>query len=113
MNYIDLDGTLVETTTGQDKVLSFLYTNIIGRMLLKLLVDKRVSVLSGRLLDSPVSTLLIQPFIKKNGICMKDYENRQYQSFNDFFTRKVQSEKRPVCHDPSILISPCDCKACV
>ena len=113
MNYIDLDGTLVETTTGQDKVLSFLYTNIIGRMLLKLLVDRRVSVLSGRLLDSPVSTLLIQPFIKKNGICMKDYENRQYQSFNDFFTRKVQAEKRPVCHDPSILISPCDCKACV
>ena len=113
MNYIDLDGTLVETTTGQDKVLSFLYTNFIGRMLLKLLVDKRVSVLSGRLVDSPVSTLLIQPFIKKNGICMKDYESRQYQSFNDFFTRKVQAEKRPVCHDPSILISPCDCKACV
>lgn len=113
MNYIDLDGTLVQTTTGQDKVLAFLYTNLMGRILLKLLVDRRVSVLSGRLLDSPASALLIRPFIKRNGICMKDYENKHYKSFNDFFTRKIQPEKRPICDNPSVLISPCDCKACV
>lgn len=113
MNYIDLDGTLIETTTGQDKVLSFLYTNILGRILLKSLVDRRLSVLSGKLLDSPCSTVLIQPFIKKNGICMEDYEKKKYKSFNDFFTRKIRAEKRPICEDPHSLISPCDCKASV
>lgn len=113
MNYIDLDGTPVRTTTGQDKLLSFLYTNVLGRILLKFLVDRRVSVLSGKLLDTPCSTLLIQPFINKNNICMDDYEKANYHSFNDFFTRKIRPEKRPVCADPDILISPCDCKAAV
>lgn len=35
MDYIDLQGKKVSNITNQDKLLSFLYTNIFGRMLLK------------------------------------------------------------------------------
>ena len=63
MNYIDLDGIPVRTETGQDKLLSFLYTNVVGRILLKLLINRNVSVLSGRLLDMAWSAILIRPFI--------------------------------------------------
>lgn len=113
MNYIDLDGTPVKNSTGQDKLLTFLYTNVIGRMLLKLLINRKISVLSGRLLDMACSTVLIRPFIEKNNINMDDFEQKTYHSFNDFFTRKIRPERRPVCNDPRVLISPCDCRATV
>lgn len=113
MDYIDLDGTLIKSTTGQDKLLTFLYTNTIGRILLSLLVRREVSVISGKILDSRYSTVLIKSFIEKNNINMEDYESRKYNSFNDFFTRKIKPGSRPLCTDPDTLISPCDCKASV
>lgn len=113
MDYIDLDGTLIKSTTSQDKLLSFFYTNAFGRILLSLLVRRELSVFSGKVLDSGYSTVLIKSFIEKNKINMEDYENRKYNSFNDFFTRKIKPDSRPVCADPDTLISPCDCKATV
>ena len=41
---------------------------------------------------------------------MDDYEEKKYHSFNDFFTRKVKSKKRPINTNKNILISPCDAK---
>lgn len=113
MDYIDLDGSLTQAVTGQDKLLSFLYTNAFGRILLKFLIRREVSVLSGKLLDTRFSTRLIEPFIRKNKINMSEYEDCRYTSFNDFFTRRIKPEKRPVCADPNTLISPCDCRASV
>lgn len=43
MDYIDLQGKKVSNITNQDKLLSFLYTNIFGRMLLKPLIQPQVS----------------------------------------------------------------------
>ena len=91
MNYIDLDGKLVEQTYAYDGLLRFLYTNPIGRMLLKPVVF----------------------FIKNAHIDMSDYPDREYDSFNDFFTRKVSEGKRQIDADESTLISPCDCMACI
>lgn len=113
MDYIDLDGKIMRNTTGQDKLLSFLYTNALGRILLKPLVQPRFSKLAGRYLSSSHSRKLIPGFIKKNRIDMKDYEERDYVSFNDFFTRKIKKGQRPIQDKPDILISPCDCKATV
>ena len=48
MDYIDLQGKKVSNITNQDKLLSFLYTNIFGRMLLKPLIQPQVSKLAGR-----------------------------------------------------------------
>ncbi len=113
MDYIDLQGKKVLHITKQDRLLSFLYTNVIGRMLLKPLVQPQISKLAGRYLSSAHSRRLIPGFIERNGIDMDIYEKKEYQSFNDFFTRKIKRERRPIPEDPDVLISPCDCRATV
>ena len=49
-------------------------------------------------------------FIKKNRIRMDDFEQRTFTSFNDFFTRRVRAERRPIDREPAHLIAPCDSK---
>lgn len=113
MDYIDLQGKKVSNITNQDKLLSFLYTNIFGRMLLKPLIQPQVSKLAGRYLSSAHSKWLISKFIERNEINMDIYEECDYSSFNDFFTRKIKQDSRPVPEDLDVLISPCDCLATV
>ena len=93
MDYIDLQGKKVINITKQDKLLSFLYTNVIGRMLLKPLVQPQVSKLAGQYLSSSHSRRLIPGFIARNDIDMDIYEKQDYQSFNDFFIRKIKFRK--------------------
>ena len=113
MDYIDLQGKKVSNITNQDKLLSFLYTNIFGRMLLKPLIQPQVSKLAGRYLSSAHSKWQISKFIERNEINMDIYEECDYSSFNDFFTRKIKPDCRPVPEDLDVLISPCDCLATV
>ena len=113
MDYIDLQGKKVSNITNQDKLLSFLYTNIFGRMLLKPLIQPQVSKLAGRYLSSAHSKWLISKFIERNEINMDIYEECDYSSFNDFFTRKIKPDSRPVPEDLDVLISPCDCRLSV
>ena len=113
MDYIDLQGKKVSNITNQDKLLSFLYTNIFGRMLLKPLIQPQVSKLAGRYLSSAHSKWLISKFIERNEINMDIYEECDYSSFNDFFTRKIKPDCRPVPENLDVLISPCDCLATV
>ena len=113
MDYIDLQGKKVSNITNQDKLLSFLYTNIFGRMLLKPLIQPQVSKLAGRYLSSAHSKLLISKFIERHEINMDIYEECDDSSFNDFFTRKIKPDCRPVPEDLDVLISPCDCLATV
>ena len=110
MDYIDLQGKKVSNITNQDKLL---YTNIFGRMLLKPLIQPQVSKLAGRYLSSAHSKWLISKFIERNEINMDIYEECDYSSFNDFFTRKIKPDCRPVPEDLDVLISPCDCLATV
>lgn len=90
------------------KALDFLYNTIPGRILLRPLVNKRVSDLSGRLLDTSVSSLLIRPFVKNHSIRTCDYELDGVRSFNDFFCRKIKEGMRVINRDRNALISPCD-----
>ena len=113
MNYIGLDGELVELKYDYDGFLSFLYTNALGRILLKPIVRPGVSRLMGRLLDTKFSANIVPFFIKRTGIDMSDYPEKDYLSFNDFFTRNILPGKRPIDPDVNTLISPCDCMACV
>lgn len=57
-----------------------------------------------------ISTVFVKPFIRKNGLDMSDYPKKRYRSFNDFFTRTILPERRPIDGDNSHLIAPCDGK---
>ena len=113
MKYIDRSGNVTIEENSQDRFLRHLYNDWGGRLCLKVLVRPFISKLGGRFLSGPLSKGLIAPFVRKNGIDLSEYEDREYNSYNDFFTRKIRPGMRPV--DPSwdALVSPCDGKLTV
>ena len=113
MKYIDRSGNVTIEDNSQDRFLRHLYNDLGGRLCLKVLVRPFVSKLGGWFLSSPLSKGLIAPFVRKNGIDLSEYEERQYNSYNDFFCRKIRPGRRPA--DPSwdVLVSPCDGKLTV
>lgn len=108
MDYKERNGIIVKEDNSQDKMLDVLYSNAMGRCLLRLLASPVVSKAAGVFMDSWPSTLLIDSFVKKNQINMKDFERRRYTSYNQFFTRKLRRGKRRICHGNDELIAPCD-----
>ncbi len=113
MKYIDRDGNVIIEESGQDRFLKKLYTCRTGRAALKIMVRPSLSKAAGWLLSRRCSRCLIGPFVKKNRIDMSCFEERDYKSYNDFFTRKVKPEFRPVNKEESTLICPCDGKLSV
>ena len=93
--------------------LAFLYNNPLGRLLLGIAVSPFVSNVYAWKNSRKSSAKKIPGFIKEHNIDMSDYENREYKSFNDFFTRKIRYGKRPVDMAPEALISPADSKLLV
>jgi phosphatidylserine decarboxylase len=94
----------------QDRFLARLYGCTAGRLLLKLLVSPVVSRAAGAFLSTRLSTVLIKPFIRANGIDMSPYETGPYRSYNAFFSRRIRPECRPIDREPGHLIAPCDSK---
>ncbi|MBO7449858.1 MAG: phosphatidylserine decarboxylase [Clostridiales bacterium] len=90
------------------KSLVFLYKNPIGRVFLKILCAPFISKIAGAFLSSALSRPLIDSFARKNNINMNDYEDRKYHDFNDFFTRKIKPELRPIDMTPENFVAPCD-----
>ena len=64
-------------------------------------------------MDSRISKVLIPSFIRSNHIDLSLYEEKKYQSYNDFFTRKIKAKERPTDRRKEVLISPCDGKVTV
>ncbi len=99
--------------TESSKTLNFLYGNVVGRCILKIVTTKTISNLIGVYMNSSLSKHRIKKFVEKNNINTFEYEYKNYKSYNDFFTRKVIPYKRPINARSNILISPCDSKLTV
>ena len=104
------DGLLIEGADGQDRLLAALYGSAPGRMLLKPLTAPWLSKLTGKFLSTGASRVFIRPFIKSNHIDMSQFLPEEYDSYNDFFSRRIRPEARPIDMDPRHLISPADSK---
>lgn len=94
-------------------MLKLLYNNLIGRLLLKLLTRKWISDLSAKYMSSSLSKKKIKKFIKKNNINMSEYEDNEYSSFNDFFTRKIKRDKRQLSNSKNDFLAPADARLLV
>lgn len=101
-----LDKNQLVTSNG----VRFLYNNFFGNIILHILTCRFISKIVGKYLDSKLSTIHIKKYIKKNNIDMSLFLDVKYKSFNDFFTRKIKSEKRPFSMEDNHFISPCDGK---
>lgn len=113
MKYKDRYGNINGKDSLQDRFLKMMYGNAAGRMLMKPLVTPFVSEIGGRLLDSRLSATFIKPFVKANGIDLRMCEKTAFDSYNDFFTRKLKPGAREITMDEDIFISPCDGKLTV
>ena len=78
-----------ECVSTQDRVLRLLYGNRAGRMVLGWLIRPEVSKLVGRFMDTGLSRIMINPFIKKNDIDISVCQKNEFDSYNDFFKRKL------------------------
>lgn len=96
-------------TKGKESpVLSFLYKTVPGRVALKAVSARWVSVAVGKFMDSPLSKPLIKGFVRKNGIDLSEFESDGFTCFNDCFCRRIKAGKRPISQGNDALISPCD-----
>jgi len=113
MDSKDREGNIVPDGGKQSKILNALYGTKAGRQALKVLVQPAVSKAGSRLLDSRISTCCISPFIEKSGIVMEEYEDEDYESYNQFFTRRIKEGRREFAEEENLLCAPCDSRLSV
>lgn len=113
MKYKDRQGNIINNDSGQDRFLKWMYHSPLGRGALKVLVQPWISHVAGAFLDSRLSTFIIPGFVEHNNINMDDYVDETYSSYNEFFTRHIRPELRPLEGDEFTVTSPCDGKLSV
>lgn len=94
-----------------EKYLNWTYSSPVGMRFLELLIKKKLfSKMYGSLCDKKRSLKKVRPFIEKFDIDMSHSVKGvdEFGSFNDFFTRKLTEEARPVDRRRDSLISAGD-----
>ncbi len=112
IRYVDrrTGKTETEVVYGEG-ALRWLYTTAPGRLLERSLLSRRfISVLYGRYLATGLSRRKIPDFVRKLGIDPEESERPpdDYRCFNDYFTRKLKPERRPIDPDPEAFVSSAD-----
>lgn len=110
MRIFDRSGQELIVNQSQNQLLKFLYSHFLGRCALKVLTLPFITHIGGCYMNSRFSKRKIQPFIQQNQIDMSQYEKQEYSCYNDFFTRKIKKEARPICMEHDLLIAPADSK---
>ena len=109
----------VERATGQIKIenvygekwLDWLYHNPVGEASLWIIAKRKiVTSIYGDMMDKQSSAAKIQPFIKEYDVDISIAQQQNFKSFNDFFTRKLKPEARPIVADSLAVASPADGK---
>ena len=112
IKYIEREsGQLKNEKVAGEKWLVWLYDNPIGEATLWALAKRKlVSTIYGYMMDRPSSTKKIGPFIEDFDIDMSIAQKQEFDSFNDFFTRKLKDDARPVDTSANVVVSPADGK---
>ena len=109
IEFIDrASGKKVTESVMGDKALRFAYETLLGRTLWPVLFgSKAVSAFMGRRYDSPASKKDIAKLASIPGCRAEEAEKPldEYDSFNDFFTRRLKPGSRPVGEG---FVSPAD-----
>ncbi len=114
IHYIDRKtGYLEEEKVFGERALHFLYGNPIGK-LLNIFVAKctLISRLYGWWQNQSWTRKQITPFIDFFGIDSSEFFQTvdQFESFNDFFIRKLKPETRPLTQEDNTAIIPADAR---
>ena len=106
-------GKIEKEDVCQEKFLEFLYGNPIGS-LLRWSVFKRkfFSAITGLWANLPISRKSAVKFIKDHSIKISDFRKKpeEFKSFNDFFTREIKPEVRPLSNGANDISFPADAR---
>ena len=103
-----------ETETEQvygETWLRWAYETGIGRGFLHTVIKRKFfSLWYGWMMSCPSSAKRIQPFIQKYGVDVNIFAQAPstFATFNDFFTRRLKAEARPIDKDSDAVIFPAD-----
>lgn len=106
--YKTRQGVTVLQKSAGGTATKLLYETKVGRMMLKLLISKPFSNMERVILDSRLSSLAIDPFIRMNGISLKGCIPAKYTSFNEFFGRQIYRDSRNTVFEENEVVSPAD-----
>lgn len=93
------------------KYIQWTYESPIGKGITELIAKRKFfSKIYGKYCDTKLSSKKINSFVNDFNIDMTLSKKNinDFTSFNDFFTRELTSDARPITNDPDILISPGD-----
>jgi phosphatidylserine decarboxylase len=109
-------GSIREEDIFEKGVMNFFYGSRPGFWITELLLKRRwATELYARLQHSSRSKAKINRFIEEFGIDVTELERpvESFNSFNEFFIRKLKPEARPIDHQPDHLVSIADCRLSV
>ncbi|MGE0132719.1 MAG: phosphatidylserine decarboxylase [Blastocatellales bacterium] len=94
-------------------VMKFLYGSRLGFLITETLLKHRwATELYARLQHGPGSKSKIKRFIENYGVNLDEIEHPlgSYNTFNEFFIRRMKPSARPIDHNADSLISIADCR---
>ena len=107
------NGKLEREKTESLDGLKFLYTNPVGKVVRKMFAKSSLaSTIYAWYQQTHFSKRAIKPFIKKHTIAMHEYvkQAEEYNSFNEFFIRKLKPGARTIDQTPGSVVCPADGK---
>ena len=115
VTFVDrITGETIEENPPGEALLKFMYgNNPLGTLTLQLAVKRKlVSSLGGWYMNTKRSASRIALFVEQHKMSLDDYRvpSGGFQTFNDFFYRKLKKDSRPIGEG---LISPADGKILV
>ncbi len=112
VRYIDRrDGQIKKEAIYGERPLRWAYGNPLGRLAQWLLIRRWiVSAWYGRRMSMAESSLRIRPFIEQYSLDEGEFAESvdEYNSFNEFFYRKLKSSARPVDPATDSVVFPAD-----
>ena len=112
VRYIDRrDGEVKTEAIYGERQLRWVYGNPLGRLAQWLLIRRWiVSAWYGRRMDTVKSSLRIRPFIEEYGLDEGEFAEPvdEYNTFNQFFYRKLKPGARPVDAAAGSVVFPAD-----
>jgi len=112
IHYVDRQTGAIKTEkVAGENWLVWLYNNPVGEATLATLVKRKfISSFYGKMMDKPESAKKIKPFVEEYDIDLSIAQKQKFNSFNDFFVRKLRKNARPANNDSNVVVSPADGK---
>ncbi|MFN0060230.1 MAG: phosphatidylserine decarboxylase [Planctomycetota bacterium] len=87
-------GVMQDETTCCGAGLRFLYGSFLGGVARLVLRSRLVNKIGGLYFSSPLSLDHVKTFVQAGSIAMEEFEATDYNSFNEFFTRRFRAGAR-------------------